>query len=540
MPAPVPAPVRHAHAVLDVAALKARPVSLADLGLDLFVPGDWQESRSGNSVMFTGPGAAFHVEISGFHRPGMSLDQWRDLRLSLVRQEMRFLALDGATYALDGDDWRGRIEGNATEFCGTFPGEVMASRYLVACVRVEGTLATVAIKAPEAEFEQMRPVFKWLLSRISFKASAPDPYQAPGHADDDVDASAGADETAGVFGFSLQGRIGRLRAIAYALPATVVAALTGVAAALIMPGSRMAGGILALVGVVLALWFSVRVAVLRLHDVNLSGKWLLPLIPLAAVLVALRQPSLLVAFVLLVGLTSLVLTYIWPGNPDSNQYGSAPGPNPRWVLVVAGICCLLQFGSLVASVISGAALFAQFAARPDPGAIAGPAAPPPRILPFIKPWSPPDQGFVVSLPRPPEEMPVPPMMRARAATFTMHQYRLFSSERIYGVQTFDYKRMGDREQMLNSLEGVVIGTEGTLMGKRDIVFANGQAGREIKVLLPTDKVRTGRVTLVGSTGVVVMVTAHPGEVTDLHVAQVLESFQISPPPSEAAPDTKVE
>jgi hypothetical protein len=158
----------------------------------------------------------------------------------------------------------------------------------------------------------------------------------------------------------------------------------------------------------------------------------------------------------------------------------------------------------------------------------------------VKPWSPPDASFVVNLPRPPEEMPLPPMMRARAATFTMHQYRLFSSERIYGVQTFEYKRMTDREQVLNSLEGVVIGTEGTLVGKRDVVFENGAAGREIRVLLPTDKVRTGRVTVIGSTGVVVMVTAHPGELTDLHVAAVMESFQILPPPAEPAPDTKTE
>ncbi|HEY0064218.1 MAG TPA: DUF805 domain-containing protein [Telluria sp.] len=539
---PTRAPLARSNAVLDVAALKPRPVTLPDLGLSLFVPGEWQESRSANTILLTDPATGTTVEVSGFHRPGMSLEQWRDLRLSLIRQEMRHLGQDGSTYAIDGDEWRDRVAGSATEFTGVFPGEALSSRYLLACVRVEGTLVTVAIKATEEVFEQQRAIFKWLLSRLSFTPSAPDPYQAPGASADGGAAYASTpEEAAPVFGLSLQGRIGRMRSIAYAFPLMAVAILVGIAAAVILPASRVLGGLFAGVFVLLLIWCSVRLLVLRMHDVNLSGKWLLALIPLGGALVATRQPLLIGSFFLLVSLGSMVLTYLWPGNADDNDYGPPPGPNPVWVLVVAGLCCLLQVVGIVSSITSSAAIYKEYVARGAPApATPGPAAAPQRLLPFVKPWSPPDASFVVNLPRPPEEMPLPPMMRARAATFTMHQYRLFSSERIYGVQTFEYKRMTDREQVLNSLEGVVIGTEGTLVGKRDVVFENGAAGREIRVLLPTDKVRTGRVTVIGSTGVVVMVTAHPGELTDLHVAAVMESFQILPPPAEPAPDTKTE
>lgn len=404
-PAPVPAPVAAAPApetaaaadstpapVFDIAAIALRDAAMPELGIALSVPAAWTESRSSKVLRFTDPVAGTKLEVSGLVREGISLVQWQESRFNLIRHEMRHLTREGPTIALCSEHWRGGLKGSATEFTGVYPGDAEPSRYLLACFHLDGAVASIAIKAASATFEEQRPLYQWILERIVLARPDPDAERQPAAGAVRLEESAG-DEVAVTPPF-----------------------------------------------------------------------WLVRKFQLMAAVVA--------------------------------------------VLALGGGAALLFGGQAKTEV--------QAAAVPAKRVVA---------LPFVKPWSPPEDSFVVDLPRPPDELPVPPMMRERASTFTMHQYRLFSSERIYGVQTFEYRRMPERDMILNSLEGVVLGTEGTLLDKRDVTFANGGAGREVRSLLPTGKVRTGRIAIVNSTGVVVMVTAHPGEVTDLHVAAVMNSFQ---------------
>ncbi|HEU4777623.1 MAG TPA: hypothetical protein VFS95_12415 [Telluria sp.] len=373
-----------------------RAAGMPECGIALSVPASWTESRSSKVLRFTDPLTGAKLEVSGLVRADLTLDQWQETRLNLVRHELAHLTRDGKTVALEGDAYGGRMQGLITEFTGIYPGDTAPSRYLLACIHIHGALAAIAIKAPADVFETQRPLYQLLLAGINLTVPEPPAERAPAPARarpafDDNDSDYTVAEP--------------------------------------------------------RFWMARRFQVLA------GGGALLALV------------------------IGLAVYAIW------NQKAKAQ---------------------------------AETAAHAQAPAIA---------LPYVKPWSPPDDSFVVDLPRAPEELPVPPMMRERSSTFTMHQYRLFSSERIYGVQTFEYRRPTAREAILNGLEGVVVGTEGILMDKRDVTFANGSTGREVRALLPTGKVRTGRIAVINATGVVVLLTAHPGEVTDLHLAAVMNSFQ---------------
>ncbi|UUZ53191.1 hypothetical protein LP419_30435 [Massilia sp. H-1] len=151
-------PAKAKGGVLDVAALKPRSVSIGDLGLAFFVPGAWREDRSIKALRFHDQGSGMRVEASGFHRPGLALDQWVGMRVAQVEQEMRFLTQAGPSYAISGDGWRDTVSGRAVEFTGIFPGETVEGRYLVACIHREGTVVSIAVRATAEVF---RTAARW-------------------------------------------------------------------------------------------------------------------------------------------------------------------------------------------------------------------------------------------------------------------------------------------------------------------------------------------------------------------------------------------
>ncbi len=174
-PVPVapPAP-RRAAGPLDVAALEPRLVTLPRLGLEFYVPGAWTETRTSTGLRYLDEASGTQLEATGFHRDDLSLAQFVAMRLDLMRQQMRYLKPDGEPYPIDGDMWRDRVKGKAAEFVGTFPGDAHPSRYLLACVRIDGTLVSITIRASADAFDDNRAVYKWLLSRVDIGAAAAD------------------------------------------------------------------------------------------------------------------------------------------------------------------------------------------------------------------------------------------------------------------------------------------------------------------------------------------------------------------------------
>jgi len=117
--------------------------------------------------------------------------------------------------------------------------------------------------------------------------------------------------------FSVQGRIGRLRYLAWSLVLMVAGLAAAAFCASIMMASLVGGGLCATVAAVAFLIISIQIGVQRLHDVGWSG-WLL-----------------LLNVIPVVGTVFPILMVVVPGNTGANQFGPPSPPNNRSVKVLA-------------------------------------------------------------------------------------------------------------------------------------------------------------------------------------------------------------
>jgi uncharacterized membrane protein YhaH (DUF805 family) len=527
-PAPAPAPValaktpaappstpvqRNQVGVLDVAALKPRNIVMPKIGLEFFVPGDWTESASAAGLRFADPERQTTVEASGFHRPNLSMAQWMDMRLTLVRHEMRYLTQDGQSYPFEGEGWRGRVQGMATEFAGTFPGDDAESRYLVACIWTDGVLASIAIRAPAATFEANRALYKWLLGRVDMNETAAAIYNPPASLGDDAWDEG---ETPPMFAFSLAGRMGRARVLAYTFPMGLAGAVVGILAAVLLPVSKVMGGIVVAAAVGALMWFCLRLMVLRMHDINLSGKWLLGTIGVLIMAAVTRNLVLLGVASLVFWLGSLVIYCFIPGTNDDNDYGAPPGPNSVLVNIGAGLFILLQLAQI------GALSSGQYGDRlqfPNLRADA-PAAP-------ATPFTVPDGSFSVMLPGAPQEVKLPPGM-VNQQEIAMHQYHLTAGGFAYMVQSVNYfDRMPEnRFDAMDGMQELVVGKDGTLVEASPFLL-KGTTGRQVKVSLPGGRVRAARFVVADSKLSMIMVTAPDAVKAGPAIDAFLASFKLN-------------
>jgi uncharacterized membrane protein YhaH (DUF805 family) len=161
------------------------------------------------------------------------------------------------------------------------------------------------------------------------------PYAAPHATVTDVHD----DETYEPRMFSTQGRIGRLRYLAYSFVTSFVtvfvfAFVGGMLMALLNRGNAAAGNsMLVVIGIAYIPMIVIYAIMMkrRLNDLNHSG-WLglLALVPLVNLLFG------------------LYLTF-WPGSKGSNDYGPAPGKNST-LLVVFGLIVPIVFIGILAAV----------------------------------------------------------------------------------------------------------------------------------------------------------------------------------------------
>jgi len=149
------------------------------------------------------------------------------------------------------------------------------------------------------------------------------PYAAPKAAVSDVED---AQEYQEVRHWSAQGRIGRLRYLAYMTGAYLLAiALVGGTVALL---GETPGGIATIVAYLAALVYVILVSIQRSHDMNWSG-W-----------------TVLLQIIPLVGL-------IWifkPGTQGTNDYGAPPPPNTTGVKILGLLLPILFIIGMVAAI----------------------------------------------------------------------------------------------------------------------------------------------------------------------------------------------
>lgn len=146
------------------------------------------------------------------------------------------------------------------------------------------------------------------------------PYQAPAAAVADA-----GDSTQPVQVFSVSGRIGRARYIAYATGFYVLFGLIGSVAAMLF---GQLGAVVTLIAWIALAVIGFMLTIQRCHDFNASG-WL----------------SLLV----LVPLANLIFLFI-PGSDGPNRFGAPTPPNTAGVLIAAWLLPALFVAGIVAAV----------------------------------------------------------------------------------------------------------------------------------------------------------------------------------------------
>lgn len=143
--------------------------------------------------------------------------------------------------------------------------------------------------------------------------------------------------------FGVQGRIGRLRYIAWSFVMMLAfIPVYGLAIGAMIGISEVVGGLLIAVVLIGAIVFGVFIGGQRLHDIGWSAwLWLLNLVPF-------------------VGFIFTILMLVMPGTPGPNRYGPPPPANSTAVLVLAwlmlGVTILSVLASIALPVIVGMAM----------------------------------------------------------------------------------------------------------------------------------------------------------------------------------------
>lgn len=118
-------------------------------------------------------------------------------------------------------------------------------------------------------------------------------------------------------GLSFEGRWGRVSYVISWYSTILVAIVIGILAGLVAAAVPFVGWLIAILLVLCPVAYNIRIVALRLHDLGLSGWWVVPMLCLSAgsgIFPLLAIPYLL--FVL--------YTVFWPGQKQANHYGQPP------------------------------------------------------------------------------------------------------------------------------------------------------------------------------------------------------------------------
>ncbi len=185
------------------------------------------------------------------------------------------------------------------------------------------------------------------------------PYQTPKSTVRDHEYS-DTTETPPWLGFSLHGRIGRVRYMARSMASMLLVMVLGLVGALLTAATHTAllMGFLMIVGGVVSVWLSLRTLVHRLHDVNLTGKWVLLAMVLPAAMALTGSPYAAGVVAGLMWLASLLLL-VSPGNKDDNNYGFPSGPNTTGTAIGAVLWVVMTVSYLIANPVQQYAQYQQ-------------------------------------------------------------------------------------------------------------------------------------------------------------------------------------
>jgi uncharacterized membrane protein YhaH (DUF805 family) len=133
--------------------------------------------------------------------------------------------------------------------------------------------------------------------------------------------------------FTTQGRIGRLRYLAWTMALTAAALGLMLVAGMMSAASVVLGVILTGVFGIAFLLVSIQIGVQRLHDLGWSG-WLM-----------------LLYLVPIIGTVLPLVVLLMPGNPGVNRFGPPQPPNSRAVKILAALWLLVPVIGVLAAIV---------------------------------------------------------------------------------------------------------------------------------------------------------------------------------------------
>ena len=189
--------------------------------------------------------------------------------------------------------------------------------------------------ARQAELAASAPV----TAHASAPASASNPTDTTPYAPPTSNVAEALPEFAELKLFGIDGRLGRLRYLAWSLAISVAAMFIAGLGMLAAYGfSEMAsllaiaGGVIATVAVVAVAVISIQIGVKRLHDIGWSG-WLL-----------------LLNLIPVVGSVFAIIMLLVPGSSAANRFGPPPPPNSRGVKILASLWLLIPVIGILAAI----------------------------------------------------------------------------------------------------------------------------------------------------------------------------------------------
>ncbi len=321
----------------NAASIRRKHVTHAGLGIEMMMPEHWQEVRNDKALKLFETRSDITVEINGRRRDDMSLENWMDARLTLVTQQLPALKSVGGKHDLRSATWPASMRAQFCEFSGCINGDEQASHYLICCFETEKRLLVVCMLAKQAVFESQRALLIWMLENVGS-------FELRSTQKSDTTLSAPLRDTVSethsapsIFSLSFSGRIGRARLLVYSLLWVLPFSAFALIGMLGVKVLKLGDGVFAAVVMVLAVLMQIRPYILRLHDLNLGGKYVF-IYFILLFLPSLAPKSGLVFLTLLVAVAGLSVLFFFPGSSEENDYGPPNPPNSIGMKLGAVLC----------------------------------------------------------------------------------------------------------------------------------------------------------------------------------------------------------
>lgn len=502
------------NAAFNGAAIRKKHVTHSGLGIEMMMPEYWQEARNDKALKLFEAHSGITVEINGRRRDDMSLESWMDARLALVTQQLPGLEGVGDRHDLKGATWPTSMRAQCCEFNGRMNGDEEESHYLICCFETEKRLLVVGILAKQSVFATQRALLIWMLESVgSFELQSTRKSHATLSAPQ-PDTFHETRAAPSIFSISFSGRIGRARLMVYSLLWALPVALFTLVGILGIMVLKLNEGIYLAALVVLASVMQIRPYVLRLHDLNLGGKWVF--IYFALLYLPVLVPRLgLAIWTLIIAVVGVLVLFFVPGSAEENEYGPPNPPNSIWMMLGAILCCVLMIvGSINFYRVmrgQGASLFGKSTASQKSG----------------KGFTPADQSFIIDFPIYPHESDLGSSQSQRVG---ISEVKIFTSKAgrfNYFVQRLSIPIMpDDKTQAMDAMaESFAKNLAGEVL-ERSIERINGLVARTMRLRLKNGDYQDFRFLLVKNNLFVLAVQSNSAHGKEPEILNFFASFEV--------------